>query len=89
MTAASTAPPMTRRDDCVTAAATASVTAALTEPAAPTLIQFGKVSRRSSVYDRRLSMTPNHGHPKVQLDPVIPMTHPVNFRAHDVALAHL
>src|SRR6185369_10556050 len=50
-----------------------------TKTATPTLVQLRQIRGWTSVNDRGLAVTANHYHPKVELHPIIPMTHPVNF----------
>src|SRR5258705_13563043 len=63
--------------------------AAFAKPTAPTSVQLRKVGRRASVDNGDLTVAAYHNHPKIQLDPVVPMTHPIDFRPPHVTLAHL
>src|SRR6185369_12036571 len=62
--------------------------AALTKTATPTLVQGRKIFGRSSVDDGCLAITADHNHPKIELDPIGPVAHPVHLRTHHVAMAH-
>src|SRR6185295_8043243 len=62
--------------------------AALTKTATPSLVQGGKIIGGSGIDDRNLAVTANHSHPKIELHPIGPVAHPVDFRTHYVALAH-
>src|SRR5215813_2449067 len=56
--------------------------ATLAETTAPTFIQLGEISGWSSVDDRGLTVTADDHHPEVELHPIVPVTHPVDFRTH-------
>src|SRR6185436_7536110 len=62
---------------------------ALTEAATPACIQSGQVFGRPSIDDGSLAIATNDDHTEIELDAIVPVTHPVTFWTHHVALAHL